>query len=274
MEIRNLDIIPRGVSPIINVSQYDVGRTFKFLLFDGDLAYTIPSGAVVRVEGIKKDKTGFSYECEYSGNEVTVEVTRQMTVFSGEVKSELRIVYNEVNIGTLNFILKVEDSPINDETEISETEIPAIIELATQQMNKAIEMATLAESFARGGTGERSGEDSDNSMYYANQAAISADNADDSASDAFDSATAAAQSASDASDSATAAAQSEDNASDSEQAAKLSEQNAKASEDILQYYVDFVIPRFTIANNRLYISDSATGEFIVSNNRLYIKNAS
>ena len=183
MEIRNLDIIPRGVSPIINVSQYDVGRTFKFLLFDGDLAYTIPSGAVVRVEGIKKDKTGFSYECEYSGNEVTVEVTRQMTVFSGEVKSELRIVYNEVNIGTLNFILKVEDSPINDETEISETEIPAIIELATQQMNKAIEMATLAESYARGGTGERSGEDSDNSMYYANQAALSAENADDSATE-------------------------------------------------------------------------------------------
>jgi hypothetical protein len=150
MEIRNLDIIPRGVSPIINVSQYDVGRTFKFLLFDGDLAYTIPSGAVVRVEGIKKDKTGFSYECEYSGNEVTVEVTRQMTVFSGEVKSELRIVYNEVNIGTLNFILKVEDSPISDETDISETEIPAIIELATEQMEAAAESASQAASSAEG----------------------------------------------------------------------------------------------------------------------------
>ena len=95
-----------------------------------------------------------------------------------------------------------------------------------------------------------------------------------SASDASDSASAAAQSASDAADSASAAAESEENASDSEQAAKLSEQNAKASEDILQYYVDFVIPRFTIANNRLYISDAATGEFIVANNRLYIKNAS
>lgn len=181
MEIRNLDIIPRGVSPIINVSQYDVGRTFKFLLFDGDLAYTIPSGAVVRVEGIKKDKTGFSYECEYSGNEVTVEVTRQMTVFSGEVKSELRIVYNEVNIGTLNFILKVEHSPINDETEISETEIPAIIELATQQMEAAAESATLSESYARGGTSTRSGEDTDNAMYYSNQAALKAEEAEDSA---------------------------------------------------------------------------------------------
>ena len=181
MEIRNLDIIPRGVSPIINVSQYDVGRTFKFLLFDGDLAYTIPSGAVVRVEGIKKDKKGFSYECEYSGNEVIVEVTRQMTVFSGEVKSELRIVCNEVNIGTLNFILKVEDSPINDETEISETEIPAIIELATQQMEAAAESATLSESYARGGTGTRSGEDTDNAMYYSNQAALKAEEAEDSA---------------------------------------------------------------------------------------------
>ena len=148
MEIRNLEIIPRGVSPVINVSQYDVGRTFKFLLFDGDLAYTIPNGAVVRVEGIKKDKTGFSYECEYSGNEVTVEVKRQMTVFSGEVKSELRIVYDEVNIGTLNFILKVEDSPITDEIDISETEIPAIIELASEQMEAAAESASQAASSA------------------------------------------------------------------------------------------------------------------------------
>ena len=52
-------------------------------------------------------------------------------------------------------------------------------------------------------------------------------------------------------------------AADSQAAARLSEQNAKASEDILAYYVDFVIPRFIIQNNRLYMSDAATGEFIV-----------
>lgn len=206
MEIRNLEIIPRGVSPVINVSQYDVGRTFKFLLFDGDLAYVIPSGAVVRVEGIKKDKTGFSYECEYSGNEVTVEVTRQMTVFSGEVKSELRIVYNEVNIGTLNFILKVEDSPITDETNISETEIPAIIELATEQMEAAAESASQAASSAESAseseeqseawaTGKINGVDvsstapqyQNNSKFFAEAAAESASQAASSAEGASDS---------------------------------------------------------------------------------------
>jgi hypothetical protein len=274
MEIRNLDIIPRGVSPIINVSQYDVGRTFKFLLFDGDLAYTIPSGAVVRVEGIKKDKTGFSYECEYSGNEVTVEVTRQMTVFSGELKSELRIVYNEVNIGTLNFILKVEDSPINDETEISETEIPAIIEIATQQMNKAIEMATLAESYARGGTGERSGEDSDNSKYYKEQSASSASDAAQSASDALTSETNAATSESNASTYATNASNSATAASGSASNAAQSASDAANSATLAEQYADFVTPHFIVENNRLYIKDDAVGEFVVANNRLYIKLAS
>ena len=206
MEIRNLEIIPRGVSPVINVSQYDVGRTFKFLLFDGDLAYTIPNGAVVRVEGIKKDKTGFSYECEYSGNEVTVEVKRQMTVFSGEVKSELRIVYDEVNIGTLNFILKVEDSPITDEIDISETEIPAIIELASEQMEAAAESASQAASSAESAndseeqseawaTGKINGVDvpttapqyQNNSKFFAEAAAESASQAASSAENANDS---------------------------------------------------------------------------------------
>lgn len=181
METRKLDIIPKGVRPVVNASQYDEGRTIKFILFSGDTTYQIPSGAVVRAEGIKKDKTGFSYECTFSGNEVTVEITRQMTVFPGDVECELRIVKDELNIGTLNYILRVESSPITDEIDISETELPAIIELAEEQAEAAAESATLSESYARGGTGTRSGEDTDNSMYYANQAALKAEDAEDSA---------------------------------------------------------------------------------------------
>lgn len=251
-----LNLIPGGVLPRVNVSQYDAGsRTINATLYNGPSLFTIPTGATISVRGTKKDNTGFAYDCTWSGSVATFTITDQMTVFPGEVLAELSINYNGQTLGTVNFVIWVEESTLKSDIDISETELPAIIELAREQEANA---AASAEAAAQS---------EDN-------AATSEANAAQSASDASDSATAAAQSASDAADSANAAAESEDNASDSEQAAKLSEQNAKASEDILQYYVDFVIPRFVIQNNRLYISDAATGEFIVANNRLYIKNAS
>ena len=251
-----LNLIPGGVLPRVNVSQYDAGsRTINATLYNGPSLFTIPTGASISVRGTKKDNTGFAYDCTWSGSVVTFVITEQMAVFPGEVVAELVISKSGQILGTSNFIIWVEDSALKSDIDISETELPAIIELAREQEANA---AASAEAAANSATAS------------ANSAIASAQ----SASDASDSASAAAQSASDAADSASAAAESEDNASDSEQAAKLSEQNAKASEDILQYYVDFVIPRFTIANNRLYISDAATGEFIVANNRLYIKNAS
>ncbi len=69
-----------------------------------------------------------------------------------------------------------------------------------------------------------------------------------------------------------AAALSAYNAHESAAAAALSEQNAADSEHILDFYVNYVVPRFVIANNRLYIRDTATQSFIVANNRLYIQN--
>lgn len=71
-----------------------------------------------------------------------------------------------------------------------------------------------------------------------------------------------------ATDSGISARHSEESAED----ARLSAQNAAASENILDFYVDYVVPRFVIANNRLYIRDTATQSFIVANNRLYIQN--
>lgn len=82
----------------------------------------------------------------------------------------------------------------------------------------------------------------------------------------------AADSASDAADSADAAEQYAYNASQSAGAAALSEQNAAASKNILEFYVNYVVPEFVIANNRLYLRDTATQNFIVANNRLYIQN--
>ena len=137
MQTNNLNVTPNGVMPRVNVSQYDNDREVHFLLFDGSSSYTPPTGAEIRVEGTKKDGNGFSYECTYSGNNVTVKIKSQMTVFAGDVLCELRISKGDLDIGTLNFILGVEEGALADDVPISDTEIPAIIELAKGEQYQA-----------------------------------------------------------------------------------------------------------------------------------------
>ena len=139
----NLQIIPNGVLPKVYASQFDVGREVQFNLFDGASAYTPPAGTAIRFEGKKSDGTGFSYACTNVGNVVTVELTDQMTVFAEEIPCEIRMALNGDDIGTLNVILCVEKSPIDAGVPISDTEIPAIIDLARQEQY-------TAEAWAKG----------------------------------------------------------------------------------------------------------------------------
>lgn len=233
MQVSNLQYAPIGVNPIIHLSQFDVGRQFQLKIFDGVEAYSMPSGTTARIDGLKPDGNAFSYTdaVSVSGNTVTVTTKEQMTVLSGVVICEIRFLKNDDTIGTLNFKLEIEKSPINEDTPISDTEIPAIIQLATEQMlnaeawaigtkdgeavedtepqyhnnskywsdesadsatasansatasnNSAIasessrgasaNSATLSESWAVGGTGTRSGEDTNNSKYWSQQSQI------------------------------------------------------------------------------------------------------
>ena len=135
MQTTNLQIAPGGVKPVIHVSQYDIGRQFSLRLFDGSLPYTPPTGALIFINGLKPDGKGFSYTDNVSVDEnvVTITTTIQMTLLEGTVRCELRLYQNGVNIGTVNFDMVVEHSPLNENTDISETEIPAIIALAEEQ---------------------------------------------------------------------------------------------------------------------------------------------
>ena len=275
MQIVNLQIIPNGVMPRVNVSQFDVGRQIQFKLYDGASAYTIPTGAMVRIDGVKPDKNGFSYEATYSGNTVTVETTDQMTVLSGDVMCELRIIVDDVDsIGTLNFTLAVEKSPIDGDTPMSDTDIPAIIALATEQMERAEAAADNAH-------------DSEvNAKASEDAAALSEQNASTSATNAYNSELAAASSETNAGNSATLAeswavggtdTRTGEDTNNSFYFSELSRnkaQEAKADADRAEFYADFVTPHFIIANNRLYMRDDAGVEFTVANNRLYIRTAS
>lgn len=127
----NIDMIPGGPLPIVQASQFDVQtNAVTFTLYRGSELFTLPAGAGVLVNGKKPDSTGFSYSAaSASGSTVRINVTKQMTAVFGDVICELRISSGQQDVGTCNFILRVERSPLDDAV-ISETVLPLIEQAA------------------------------------------------------------------------------------------------------------------------------------------------
>lgn len=127
----NIDMIPGGPLPIVQASQFDVQtNAVAFTLYRGSELFTLPAGAGVLVNGKKPDSTGFSYSAaSASGSTVRINVTKQMTAVFGDVICELRISSGQQDVGTCNFILRVERSPLDDAV-ISETVLPLIEQAA------------------------------------------------------------------------------------------------------------------------------------------------
>lgn len=145
----NLNLIPGGVLPRFNVSQYDKGsRVLQFNLFSGSLPFEVPEGSTVTIQGTKKDMTGFQYPCTYQGSLVVSDLYDQMTVLAGEVTTELVITDTSLNIlGTCNFIIDVEQAALSKDIPISETELPLLQE-AIQAAAEAKASAEAAEDDA------------------------------------------------------------------------------------------------------------------------------
>ena len=206
MERVDLQYTPGGSYPVVHVSQMDVGKPFEVRIFDGTAPYNIPAGVTVSIDGRKPDKKVFSYTdvVSVSGNVVTVTTKRQMTILAGEVMCKLRFKQGNTDIGTLTFIMSVDPSPVNEEADTSETDIPVIIAQATEQM-------LTAEAYAKGtrnGVPVTEGQAGyhDNAKYWKEQTEGYVSQAQNAAGEAADSARAAAGSADSAAGSAGSAA--------------------------------------------------------------------
>ena len=156
----NLNMVPDygSVPVVVKASQYDKGdRILHFVILDGDTLYEIPQVADVQIQGTKPDSHGFAYGMEdmtedgrhivsYSGSRVTVICQEQMTAVPGTVRAEIRIITSSGDVGSANFVMKVERGGLSTDTDISETEIPAIIALARHEMEMAQAAAEAAEA--------------------------------------------------------------------------------------------------------------------------------
>ena len=198
----NVNVIPGGVMPVVKLNQYDFGlEKLIFTVYDGASPFTMPTGGSVVIQGTKPDKTGFSYACTYSNNVVTADVAQQMTVLAGLVVTELVIKDSSMNrIASANFVLAIEPAALNDETIISDTDLPTIIAEATEQMQRAEAAAETAVEAV-----ESIGDSVERAEAAATSAAADAESASDDASTASSAATTASAAASTATSAATSA---------------------------------------------------------------------
>lgn len=145
----DLNMIPDSEPVIVRVNQYDTG-TGRIIahLYNGDVSYSPVSGATAVIQGTKPDEHGFSYNVLISGNTITADITQQMTAVKGDIRTQFVVTETSGKTGTFVFILKVQESALQDDTDISDTDIPAIIDAAEHNAERAEQAAEDAEEWA------------------------------------------------------------------------------------------------------------------------------
>lgn len=175
---------------LINAKQYDSGsRLISITCYNQGAPFNLNAGkhsAYIRYK--KPDGYSVLNSCKISyKGEVLVELTEQMLAADGIGYADLIIVNKGsamVNIET-GEIIAIDDAPIlstmafcisvyetysdNYECE-SSYEFNALNDLLKRAESEYTEVSMLAKSYAKGSTGMRDDEDTDNAKYYYNQA--------------------------------------------------------------------------------------------------------
>ena len=144
-----LNIVPGGIIPSVNVSQNDIGRVLQFELYDGSSAASITAGTTATIEGTKPDNHAFQYSATISGNVVTVNTVQQMVIVPGTVECTLTLTYSGQVIGTALFFMEVERSGLDMNADVSDTELPALMDLARANAERAENAASDADDSAQ-----------------------------------------------------------------------------------------------------------------------------
>ena len=115
METLNLNLIPTGANPVAHVSQYDEGRVIRFNLFEGSAVYTLDGTETIECDVKKPDGNVVTLGVtNTSDSYVEVTTTLQTCACAGESLADIKITKGAVVIATLNFILDVERSPLEN----------------------------------------------------------------------------------------------------------------------------------------------------------------
>lgn len=115
----NIHLDRREPCPILDAVQGENGRAVAVSLFEKGQPWNIPAGAYVLIRYARPDACGGIYDtlpggapaCGIQGNTVTAQLTAQALAVAGMVSVQLAIVYEEVQLATFIFLVRVESDP-------------------------------------------------------------------------------------------------------------------------------------------------------------------
>lgn len=199
-----VSLTDRSPASVVHVVQYDDTLPIVAVALTANgQAYTVPAGAAVNVRMKKPDGTYvYNPALGVSENAQTayIAVTLQMTAMWGNAAPIVEIVVDGNVAATGTFTVIIDENPVPESAIESTDEFLTIQQLAAQVQAaakivsdneaaiqavadnvdsiqqaptaaaNAAASATLAESWAVGGTGTREGENTNNAQYWCNQA--------------------------------------------------------------------------------------------------------
>lgn len=235
-----LDVVPSKQKPVVYADQFDhLGRVIRLNLVQNGEPYTLPDAVSCQISGIKPSTTVFDYDgreldrniCTKGITYVEFPIQEQMVTVAGKVLCGLTIWWEETCIGTLNFIIDVQQGSLTPDGIADASDFGSILNDYVEAWLE--ENRTDIEQYVtRAETAAESAEGANTEAQAAKETAVQAAGAaQQSASQAASSAQSASQSESTASAAAQAASQSAQAAKQSQDAAKESELNAKQSEE-------------------------------------------
>lgn len=138
IEIITINLIPGGMKSACHAKQYDKGRVIRANLVNGLIPYSIKSGDVFTLNVKKPDGNIVTVEVDATEGNTYVDfsTTEQMCAVAGKNNCEFSIENGSDLIGTANFFMIVEASPLEGGIE-SESEINNLttqIEEITEQV--------------------------------------------------------------------------------------------------------------------------------------------
>lgn len=113
----DINIVPHGLPPRVEVDQYDTGlRTLIAHIYQDDTPLVMTDEYTYTVIGTKPSGTGFSYPATAENGAIVIDVTGQMTVVSGLVECGIIVWSGTDRVGTHRFNLWVQPSALPAET--------------------------------------------------------------------------------------------------------------------------------------------------------------
>ena len=127
-----------------------IAKNYGTDTYESNSIFTIPSKRTVDVKivieagwGEVGERNSLEFPCAlsyyYPKGEYTLRanLTQQMTAVAGDTRTQFVVTETSGRTGTFAFILRVQESALRDDTDISDTELPAIMDLAETNAERA-----------------------------------------------------------------------------------------------------------------------------------------